>query len=387
MSEMAGEQPIIIVRRRGGGHDEHHGGAWKIAYADFMTAMMALFLVMWLVNASSEETKAAVASYFNPIDLTDRNARPRGIDDPVPGSAAGTDGDEDAPDDASGPDLSNLAGPREVPRAPATADAAASDPDAAADAVDAAADALDAARPFDPAAGAGLPADAFDPFALGGAATAVIVPAAAASPPAGPPSDPPSDPPSGRPVDDAGTPDGPASPDGTAIDLAAGTAESAVESEPTPEAARAAAAIAAELADALAAVEVDVVAEADTVVIRLADDPASGMFALGSSAPREGLAADLARVAATLDGRPGAVSVHGHTDARPFAGGGARDGNWRLSAERAGTAHALLVAGGLDPARVARVVAHADRAPREADALSPRNRRIEVRLALGGNDG
>ena len=54
---------IVIVKRGGGGHDDgHHGGVWKIAFADFMTAMMAFFLVMWLINASNEKTKKAVAS-------------------------------------------------------------------------------------------------------------------------------------------------------------------------------------------------------------------------------------------------------------------------------------------------------------------------------------
>jgi chemotaxis protein MotB len=75
-----GKNEIIIVKRRGGnGDDGHHGGVWKIAYADFMTAMMAFFLVMWLVNAANEETKAAVASYFNPIKLMDDKPADKGI--------------------------------------------------------------------------------------------------------------------------------------------------------------------------------------------------------------------------------------------------------------------------------------------------------------------
>ncbi|GAB1370009.1 hypothetical protein MASR1M45_00670 [Candidatus Kapaibacterium sp.] len=58
------EQPIIIKKvKKGGGHG-HHGGAWKVAYADFVTAMMAFFIVMWIL-ASSEEVKQAVADYFN----------------------------------------------------------------------------------------------------------------------------------------------------------------------------------------------------------------------------------------------------------------------------------------------------------------------------------
>jgi chemotaxis protein MotB len=56
-------QPIIVVRKKTA-HGSHHGGAWKVAYADFVTAMMSLFIVLWLMN-SSEKIKKAVAGYFN----------------------------------------------------------------------------------------------------------------------------------------------------------------------------------------------------------------------------------------------------------------------------------------------------------------------------------
>ena len=55
--------PIIVIKKKGG-HGGHHGGAWKVAYADFVTAMMALFIVLWLMG-SSEKVKKAVAGYFN----------------------------------------------------------------------------------------------------------------------------------------------------------------------------------------------------------------------------------------------------------------------------------------------------------------------------------
>jgi chemotaxis protein MotB len=55
--------PIIIIKKKGG-HGGHHGGAWKVAYADFVTAMMSLFIVLWLMN-SSDKVKKAVAGYFN----------------------------------------------------------------------------------------------------------------------------------------------------------------------------------------------------------------------------------------------------------------------------------------------------------------------------------
>ena len=60
---MKPSQPIIIVKKNRGGHGAHHGGAWKVAYADFVTAMMAFFLVMWLVGASPD-VKKSVAGYF-----------------------------------------------------------------------------------------------------------------------------------------------------------------------------------------------------------------------------------------------------------------------------------------------------------------------------------
>ena len=55
--------PIIIVKKRHGEHDDEHGGAWKVAYADFVTAMMALFIVLWLLSAS-EKVQKAVGGYF-----------------------------------------------------------------------------------------------------------------------------------------------------------------------------------------------------------------------------------------------------------------------------------------------------------------------------------
>lgn len=60
---MADDKPIIVVKKKGH-HGGHHGGAWKVAYADFVTAMMAFFMVMWLVNTAEQPTKQAIATYF-----------------------------------------------------------------------------------------------------------------------------------------------------------------------------------------------------------------------------------------------------------------------------------------------------------------------------------
>ena len=63
---MSGKQaaPIIVVKRKKGGHGGHHGGSWKVAYADFVTAMMAFFMVLWLITALDKEQRAALFDYF-----------------------------------------------------------------------------------------------------------------------------------------------------------------------------------------------------------------------------------------------------------------------------------------------------------------------------------
>lgn len=63
---MAGNRAPIIVKRVKKIEGGHHGGAWKVAYADFVTAMMAFFLLMWLLNATTEEQRKGLADYFDP---------------------------------------------------------------------------------------------------------------------------------------------------------------------------------------------------------------------------------------------------------------------------------------------------------------------------------
>lgn len=66
MSAQGNARPIIVKRKKviaGGGH---HGGAWKVAYADFVTAMMAFFMLMWLLNATTEKQRKGIADYFSP---------------------------------------------------------------------------------------------------------------------------------------------------------------------------------------------------------------------------------------------------------------------------------------------------------------------------------
>src|ERR1700720_672049 len=61
-----GSGTIIIKKIKKGGHGGHHGGAWKVAYADFVTAMMAFFLLLWLLNVTTDIQKRGIADYFQP---------------------------------------------------------------------------------------------------------------------------------------------------------------------------------------------------------------------------------------------------------------------------------------------------------------------------------
>jgi chemotaxis protein MotB len=83
MAKQTGEdgnaQPIIIKRVKKGGHDAHHGGAWKVAYADFVTAMMAFFLLLWLLQATTEEQKLGIADYFSPASVSKNTSGSGGL--------------------------------------------------------------------------------------------------------------------------------------------------------------------------------------------------------------------------------------------------------------------------------------------------------------------
>ncbi len=66
MGAQGNAAPIIIKKKRVSGGGGHHGGAWKVAYADFVTAMMAFFMLMWLLNATTEKQRKGLADYFSP---------------------------------------------------------------------------------------------------------------------------------------------------------------------------------------------------------------------------------------------------------------------------------------------------------------------------------
>ena len=102
-SAQRAKAPVIIKRIEAAGEGGHHGGAWKVAYADFVTAMMAFFLLMWLLNATTEEQKHGLADYFSPAITKTPGAGPtdgqenairHAIDAPLPDSDRAGDFDK-----------------------------------------------------------------------------------------------------------------------------------------------------------------------------------------------------------------------------------------------------------------------------------------------------
>ena len=105
------ERPIIIKKIKKGGGAGHHGGAWKVAYADFVTAMMAFFLLMWLINTTSPQQKRGIADYFAPASVSQSTSGSGGI---LAGTALG---DAGVKSNGSASVIENLA-----PEAPPNAD-------------------------------------------------------------------------------------------------------------------------------------------------------------------------------------------------------------------------------------------------------------------------
>ena len=106
-----------------------------------------------------------------------------------------------------------------------------------------------------------------------------------------------------------------------------------------------------------------------------------GMFEIGSALPRRELVLAMEKIGHALATQPGTLTIAGHTDARPFKGGGYD--NWRLSTARAHSAYYMLVRAGLDEKRITEVAGLADRKPKiPSDPMAAANRRIEILLEI-----
>lgn len=398
----AGHPEIVIVRRRGGDDmAAAKGGAWKIAYADFVTAMMAFFLVMWLINASNEETRAQVASYFNPIKLTDSSTGARGLKDKKEPKAA----QNGEASDASPPSKADVAHEAEIMANPGKAldrIAAAAKPEGAADTATAGSGA-EAVAPAPEKASNPETGDPFDP-----SSQKSVPPASASAPPQVPGND--KHQPQGTKSADSNQadpknkskakPDEKKTAEPTASPLAVPEAKAKTEvpaadsrdntnaaavqaADRQDEAAKIAAEIAAKLGTDLDKLpeSVEVKMTDEGTLISLTDRQSFGMFKTGSAEPEPELVKLVEAIAGVLAGRPGYIVIRGHTDSKPYRN--KRYDNWQLSTARAHLAQYILVRGGLDESRIRRIEGLADREPRNAgDPQAPENRRIEILLGL-----
>ncbi len=431
-----GKNEIIIVKRHGGGdHDGSHGGAWKIAYADFMTAMMAFFLVMWLVNAANEETKASVATYFNPIKLSDEKPTEKGLKKPVD-NAEGEEKQEKSkqkeenPNDgkasADGDDQTSTSGDQtnyseadffENPYSVLAeiaqevgqqANVSAKGDGGAADSGPATgADGGEAYRdPFDPdfwtkqvevtTAGKSAPPGKTDEQAAESGATEVAkvedmkpIPLA-------------TDQKAGQEAKEAKENKGSADKDGKAPDDKKSgdrkaedkKAEAQNDADHQKDADKSAAQteqqqqkdaeqLQAEIAEQIGGVAgklaegLTVTASEGGLLVSISDQNDDSMFNIGSAVPRQEMVRAMEKIGAILKERGGAVAIRGHTDGRPYKG--TQNENWRLSMDRAQSAYYMLVRGGLDEKRISQVSGFADRRLKlPSDPFNATNRRIEI---------
>ncbi len=405
-----GKNEIIIVKRHGGGdHDGAHGGAWKIAYADFMTAMMAFFLVMWLVNAANEETKASVATYFNPIKLADEKPTQKGLKKPVDQADGEEKQDkskekEDQPNKgaaaATGEDQTSTSGDQtnysEADFFENPYSVLAEIAQEVGQQANVSAKGEGGAADSGPATGADGGEAYRDPFDPDFWTKQVQVSSANKQQPAA------SDTAADTPVDNTEfakaelqKPDeltkaeNQEAKSGEAPKATADKAsdKDGIESQPTPEIkkvmeekqaqdlqkeiAQQISGVAGKLAEGLTVTPAE-----GGLLVSISDQNDDSMFNVGSAVPRKEMVLAMEKIGEILKGRPGTVVIRGHTDGRQYKG---ENGNWRLSMDRAQAAYYMVVHGGLDEKRISQVSGFADRKLKDsADPFNASNRRIEI---------
>lgn len=277
-------QPIIIrrIKKTAGGH---HGGAWKVAYADFVTAMMAFFLVMWLVGIASKEQKAAVSEYFKNPSAVEGTAAIPGTSSLGPGGAS----DKMIPT-ANALSMPGGVGPRVGDPGEATRSR--------------------------------IPTDAQEDARAAAAAE-----------------------------------------DRRQLDELRKELEAAIEKSQA-------------LAPFKDQLLIDLTPEG--LRVQIVDRMNRPMFDLGSSSMKDYTVEVMHELGTLLSGTPHKIALAGHTDETPFQAPRGY-GNWELSSDRANAARRALLEGGLDEARIARVVGLASSVPFDrADPRAPTNRRISI---------
>lgn len=385
---------VVIVRRRGGdGEEGHHGGAWKIAFADLMTAMMAFFLVMWLLNASDKEKIQQIASYFNPLKLNSKRPTAKGVEEV-----------QDVPK-ASKKDKAGLSEKQNpVDSKDGKLEKRGFNSGGDGDKKDGAANKAEEDLfndPYGVLAKLALKAGEGKEAGGGGKDAGFDGGGDAFSNPFEPFNNSPREtvPQHSRPYEGLGS-----NPLGTDAELSAQPeplpetvpqeqpeqpheqaklAESAPADSGKEEARRLESEILKSLASLAPADKpsIEVTRTDEGLLISLTDDFRFGMFNSSSAEPNPDLVVVMDKVGKVLAGRDGRVVVRGHTDGRPFKS--QRDNNWRLSTARAQIAYHMLVRGGVDEKRFDRIEGYADRTLKvPSDPFAAQNRRIEILLKV-----
>jgi chemotaxis protein MotB len=342
------DQGDIIIRKQEVVEGGHHGGAWKVAYADFVTAMMAFFLLMWLLNATTEEQRRGLADYFTPLNVLSRNASgsgaPFGGHTPYDQGQMVSDRGAQTVIEGKAPAV-----PEDNPDAKLTSPATASDP---------ADDRAPGGALRNAAGNAAKAVDQDGERAPGGG----VAPTQAATPS------------KAEFLASAGAGTLP-KPQPQQTDAAAQAAREQAEFRAAAQQIRDAIAADPSLAELARQLAIDVTPEG--LRIQLLDEDGKPMFASGSVEPNERAKLLLQKIAPVLERLTQPVSITGHTDAAPFKSG--VRSNWDLSTERANATRRLLAETGLADERFAEVSGRADREPLlPADPLAAANRRIAI---------
>jgi chemotaxis protein MotB len=338
----------VVIRKEEVVEGGHHGGAWKVAYADFVTAMMAFFLLMWLLNATTEEQRRGLADYFSPSNLLSRassgSGQPFGGHTPFDQGTMVSDrgavqvipGKLPVPPDEDD-DEGNAHQQAPARQQTAPGEGAAS---------------LEGRSPQpSPASGGGATQEKPLPSrdGAGGGTTA----------------------PAERPEGAKPLPRAPTEAEiraeqerreRQAFDQAAQQIKEAVRGDPG-------------LADLARQLAVDSTPEG--LRIQIMDEDRRPMFATGSAAPNDRARLLIQKVAPVLLKLSEDISIAGHTDATPYPG--QQRTNWELSADRANATRRLLVDAGLPQSRIRNVTGNADRDPLlPGEPTAAANRRIAI---------
>jgi len=364
---------IFIKRVKKHPHEASHGGAWKIAYADFVTAMMAFFLLLWLLNSTSKEQRNAISNYFAPqsasmttsgaggvlggrvLDtegaLTASHSSPRimlGVPQLAPGTLVEIEDAKEGEATSNGPlEQNELEEARKV--------------------------AMGSVDPHDQAARDRAALGTLPPNNLKDAKEASLGRAKEES---------------GKElVQGTGGATGVNARDGQGL-LQEGGAAEATQAENSRFAA-----IEAQLKARIEADKVlrdyrdniQVERTAEGLRIQLLDGDKREMFPLGSADLLTHTKKLFESVASLIKDQPNQIAISGHTDSTPFHGAGGYS-NWELSTDRANASRRGLVAAGVPEARIARVVGKADTEP--FDAVHPDasiNRRVSIVILRNPN--